>query len=123
MMRIVFAACSFRRHPVYSLKFVGAGSCVSRDLQEKITFRVYLVRQTKGMTLRITASGCHTKMVVHLESVSFSGCISSFCCSRIVRDVCGTIDGRSGGLTDVGWVTRVWGLKRSGAEEYPRSRV
>ena len=56
-------------------------------------------------------------------SAMHSGCISSFCCSRIVSDVCGTIDGRSGGLTDVGWVTRVWGLKRSGAEEYPRIRV
>ena len=29
----------------------------------------------------------------------YSGCISSFCCSRIVSDVCGTIDGRGGGLT------------------------
>ena len=43
--------------------------------------------------------------------------------SLTIRDVCGTIDGRSGGLTDVGWVTRVWGLKRSGAEEYPLIRV
>ena len=39
-----------------------------------------------------------TNTIVVLSAM-YSGCILSFCCSRIVSDVCGTIDGRSGGLT------------------------
>ena len=92
----VVAACSFLRHPVYSIKFGGAGSCVSRDLQEKITFRVYLHILILCMCLHIclhmcitytfletvmyitfalgsfrfciTASECNTKKVLHSES-------------------------------------------------------
>ena len=60
-----------------------------------------------------------SSIIIMASCISFSEYVASICFSPILSNVSGTIGGRSGDLTHVGRVTRVWFETKCGAEGHP----
>ena len=61
----------------------------------------------------------YSSIIILASCNSCSEYVASICFSPILRDISGTIGGRSGDLTHVGRVTRVWVETKCGAEDHP----